>query len=521
MRILGILVALLMTTATVFAGCLTIPEEDEDASPEPGPTLGPNETDDLAQPAAKNDRLYLHGTGPDDVWMSTDADETAISVTMTFTPTAEDYVLEFSLTPSPSRSINLTGDDARACLQLSMTTLGDGPTHEVAFLVDGDERASTTAPSQTIDGQLCVGLEGLDRIASGADVVLRVTVSPEPTTLSTQWEMALDGRSYLDLPIETPVYVDLNATEDGGASSRRADGDVRTYEQNGRWYAEKKITLTGGTGSAGSLNADLSTGNGNVDATPRADSTYRIVLALQGHGDTEQKARQKLDEIRVDHSDDVADDTLMLRARATTPDNRWTNQSAHIDAEIPTQTEVDDLSLTTGNGAIDATDLTGGTASFDTGNGAITLAALTFDEAAAESGNGQVSVQDGSYGALGVGTGNGQIRVDGAHAGDLDASTGNGQIDVQGTPTGGAWDLATGNGQVEVTVPDTSQYGYDAQGETSPYTGTVTIDLADAEPVGEQEAHSKHERTTDYDQRQVKTQITASTGNGGVEIVGD
>lgn len=521
MRSLGILVALLMTTATVFAGCLTIPEEDEDASPEPGPTLGPNETDDLTQPAAKNDRLYFHGTGPDDVWMSTSADETAISLTTTFTPTTDDHVLAFSLMPSPSRSINLTGDDARACLQLSMTTLGDGPTHEVAFLVDGDERASTTAPSQTIDGQLCVALEGLDRIAAGADVVLRVTVSPTPTTLSTQWEMALDGRSYLDLPIETPVYVDLNATEDGGASSRRADGDVRTYQENGRWYAEKIITLTGGTGSASLLDVGLSTGNGHVDAAPRADSTYRIVVELQGQGDTEQQARQKLDEIRVDHSDDVDDGTLLLRTRATTPENRWTNQSAHIDAEIPTQIELEDLSMTTGNGALDATDLTGGTASFDTGNGAITLAALTFDEAAAESGNGQVSVQGGSYGALGIGTGNGQIDVDGAHAGDLDASTGNGQIDVQGTPTGGAWAVSTGNGGVEVVVPDSSQYGYDAQGVTSPYTGTVTIDLAGTEPVGEQEDHSKHERTTDYDRRQVKTQITAQTGNGGVGIVGD
>ncbi len=522
MRTLGILVALLMIAATVLAGCLTIPEDEEGETPEPGPTLGPNETDDLTQPAAKNNRLYFHGTGPDDVWMSTNANESSTTLTATLTPASDDHVVEFPLTPSPGRSINMTGADATACLQLTMATVGMGPTHTTALLVDGAEVASTTASSQTVNGQLCMALEGIDRIPSGADVTLRLTVSPEPTTLNAQWEMDLDGRSYLTLPIETPVYVDLNATGDGGpSSSRRADGDVMTYQQNGRWYAEKTVTLTGGVGSADDLDVTLATGNGHIDATPRADSTYRAVLELAAHADTEEEARAKLDEIRVEHSDDISDGTMEWRTRASTPGNTWNNQSAHIEAEIPTQIELQDLSLDTGNGALDATDLTGATAGFDTGNGAIRLTGLTFDEATADSGNGQLSVDGGSYGALDLDTGNGQIEVEGARIGDLDASTGNGQIDVQGTPTGGAWSASTGNGQVEVVVPDTSQYGYDARGGTSPYTGTVTIDLADTEPVGEQEAHSKHERTTNYDERQVRTQIDVSTANGDVDIVGD
>lgn len=520
MRSLPILIALMMIAATTVAGCLELPEE-EDETPEPGPTLGPNETDDLTQPASNNNRLYFHGTGPDDVWMSTDANESSTTLTTTLTATSDDYVVEFGLTPAPERTVNMTDGDATACLQLTMSNVGMGPTHTVALLVDGDQVASATAPSQTINGQLCLALEGLDGIPTDADVVLRLTVSPEPTTLSATWEMDLDGRSHLTLPIETPVYVDLNATGEGGdSSSRRADGTVQTYQQGGTWYAEKTITLTGGVGSASTLDVEFATGNGHLDATPRADSTYRVVVELAGHGETEDEARQKLDEIRVNHSDDVAGGTMTLRTRATTPDNNWNNQTAHIEGEIPTQLALGSLSMDTGNGAIDATDLSGGTASLDTGNGGVDLNGLTFDDAEASSGNGQIRVDGGAFGALGIDTGNGQVDVEGAQAGDLSASTGNGQIDISATPTGGSWSADTGNGAIDITVPDTARYGYDAQGDTSAYTGTVTIDLADTEPVGEQEAHSKHERTTDYDSRDVTTQIGASTGNGDVDIVG-
>lgn len=248
----------------------------------------------------------------------------------------------------------------------------------------------------------------------------------------------------------------------------------------------------------------VETGNGPVTVKQGDD---RATVSLWGRGQTEQEARDQVLGIKVD----IAPQAVSVKATAAD----WGDRGAAVDVRIAGDL-LGDLDIDTGNGAIEVGDFGGDGWVVATGNGAIDIqgAATSID---ARTGNGPVDMAGGSS-SLKIHTGNGAVSITGNHV-DIEVVTRNGAIEVDAAATASAsWSLQSSNGAIDVVVPQPNDTGYDARGTTG--NGGVTIDLEGTAAVGTQTPNSKHERTTDYDDRTVQVEIVGTSGNGKVTIEG-
>lgn len=225
----------------------------------------------------------------------------------------------------------------------------------------------------------------------------------------------------------------------------------------------------------------LRTGNGAIDAF---DTTGKSTISMWGQGDTEAEARDRLASLQLE----TDSKTVIVFT------DSWNNRGASIEAPVGGG-QLDHLEASTGNGAVDVTGVTSKTLDVDSGNGAIDI--------------------QGSFESIHADTGNGAIDQSGP-VGDMTLETGNGAIDAAPTARGGTWTFSSGNGAMDLEIVEGPTFGYDIQATTP--NGGIEFELSETEPVGQQSARAKHERTTEFEGRAIQTTVTMTTGNGAIDV---
>jgi hypothetical protein len=476
------LILALLLMILPLTGCLSLEDQDGDQDDGEAPTPDPNLTSDPAQPAKGNNVLYLHARGTADLWMDLDEDATDTSLTGMVTPGSDETWWQFPLTPASGRELTMTADKAALVVMITSQTTVGTPTDVKARLFIDDAEFSSAERTGHLSGGANMALAVPLTIEAGASMRLDVCVCPSEVSLSVQYAIHTDGASALQLPIATPI-LDAGTQDEGqgggSGGAGRSESDVRTYQQNGRWHAEKTVTLTGAV-AVNDVELSFGTVNGDVDVSTWSEDSYKVEALLKGQGASEQAARARLDALVVDHDDGTSGGTMDLSTQVQSKD-QWRNQTGVLTVQVPPSAAYPDASMTTINGDVSAERLDGGSFRLSTTNGDVTLTDTTVT--------------------------------------DVDMSTDNGRVvaDVQSTASG-TYRLDSINGNVDLTVPDGASYGYDATGDT--VNGQVAIDLAGTEPVGSQSAQHKHLRTSDYGSRLIQVEVDAGTVNGNVDIHG-
>jgi len=259
----------------------------------------------------------------------------------------------------------------------------------------------------------------------------------------------------------TGAQVPSNVLERGPVTVRR-EGD--------RWIAERVDAMEVGVLEEGA-DVALSTVNGGVDASPAA-TRPRLQAFLQGRGDTEQAARQRLDTLLVVYELDAG--RLVAQARTTSASqDAWRDVVARLDLESP---------------------------------------AIGFGDVSAETTNGALEMKSLRAQRLTAATTNGEVTIDGTYS-EVVAKTTNGGIAATIAVASGSVQLTTTNGQVGLAL-ERGDAAIDARGSTT--NGEVTLSFAGTEPVGEQDREQKHVRSPGYATAGRRVAVELQTTNGPV-----
>ncbi len=193
------------------------------------------------------------------------------------------------------------------------------------------------------------------------------------------------------------------------------------------------------------------------------------------------------------------------------------NGDAHVDG-----IDFETVTAETDNGDIEGASVVAERFDAETDNGDVDLEG-DLGVVEAQTDNGDVGLA-GTMDRVTADTDNGEVTVTGTVS-EVQATSDNGDITLQLTPeSSGQLDLTSDNGRVAVTVPETSQHGYDVTARTD--NGDITIDLEEAEAAGageddEEDEHGGdevHARTSGYEDRAIKLEMSIATDNGDVWV---
>jgi hypothetical protein len=303
-------------------------------------------------------------------------------------------------------------------------------------------------------------------------------------------------------PAEPGVPEGDNAgTSSSHSSPQRDDGTVEVKSEGGQSVATRTVTIRNDFGGAVRSHVVLGSFNGAVVLKPSTDGGYHFTAQLYGRGQSEQEARQALDLLRLQNTDDLRSGELELSfaLTASTPDvlpvpivlPRGANNGASYTLWLPPE-PAHDIEAGTSNGAIATEGLHGPRFKAGTSNGAI-AADGAFDQVEARSSNGAITLE---------GTLN-----------DIDAQTSNAAIAVDLDPTRSSEViLATSNGAVAVEVPRDGT-AFDITADTM--NGRVVIDVEDRDSVSDDHATYRSPRWSSAD---VQMTLDLDTTNGSIVV---
>lgn len=299
------------------------------------------------------------------------------------------------------------------------------------------------------------------------------------------------------------------------------------------FVATKTVTITNDMSGFGTCFLTLKGVNGQVAVSSWDKSGYSFSVTLKGYGSTPTEAKQNLNDLYVESTDEVSGDALVLKAMGATRSD-WNKKSASIAAHVPAS-PVYWLYAQTSNAQMEIEGIKGSVIECATSNGQISISGVSAEKISAATSNGQISLVDVSAGTASLSTSNGQITFsrfssetvsaatsNGKISGDIKASfatlrTSNARIDVSVESSGsGRCDLSTSNSDITLKVKNGEDYGYDVSGDTT--NGEVTISLSNTEPVGEQSKESKHVRTKNYESKKIRIEADLDTTNGDIEV---
>jgi hypothetical protein len=286
--------------------------------------------------------------------------------------------------------------------------------------------------------------------------------------------------------------------------AKRADGPISVEPEGSQFVAKRTVTVANDFGGAAASKVSLDSFNGAVSVQASRDGGYQFKADLYGRGATEDQARQALDRLTLDASDDLAAGILTLS---------FALKSAPLASGGPLPLPVT-LGASSNNGGSFALvvppqpshDLT-----VDSSNGRLTVDGLHGPSLKASTSNGGVTV-GGAFGTLDADTSNGGINLAGTFN-DVQADSSNGGIDADLRFTrGGKVDLSTSNGGIDVRVP-ASGAAYDVTGDTS--NGDVEIRLGGSHI--DSDDHATY-RSPGWETASVQVTIGLSSSNAGITV---
>jgi DUF4097 and DUF4098 domain-containing protein YvlB len=234
------------------------------------------------------------------------------------------------------------------------------------------------------------------------------------------------------------------------------------------------------------MDVDLKAVNGHVSVKQGGSGSWSLKAVLKAHGATQEEANANLEHVVFSwRHTDGSSHFVQAEAREDGSNCRC-NAQGDIDVTLPT--------------------------------GLVMVVT-------AETTNGAVGVQ-GRTDGLSVQTVNGAVNVD-ADVTQVSLETTNGQIQATLRPTAsGRISATTTNGQVALSLPEDAQRGYDVSGRTT--NGQVSIQLKDGDlgpcPSGSQyytpPCNERSFKTHGYDQRAIRSQVSATGTNGQIVVKG-
>lgn len=242
-------------------------------------------------------------------------------------------------------------------------------------------------------------------------------------------------------------------------------------------FCYERILVAEGQIGVEHLPVELIGSNGEINILPSEGDAWRFTATIRVAALTEEMARDALDTAWTwAHEKDDGRHALVARP---TPTNAPLLEPRAIGLtytlELPTWITID----------LDA----------ETDNGRIYVDGFTMDKVDLETDNGEIGLI-------------GKAR-------ELKAATDNGQITAYLRPLAdGAFDLKTDNGQIVLSVPEGRTYGYDIEATTD--NGQVVIGLDDGDRSGKDDGATF--RTKRFDERAIKTRISAEADNGQIVI---
>jgi hypothetical protein len=454
--------------------------------------LKEGEMNDIMQPAAENNVLYMH-IGDGDEWMNTmprDPSASRSSTSPGYAGLANGVGAWFKLKPAPESDLLLNSQET-AIANIRMKVETTSPQYSISTSLSindieysSDERIAIFDSSEHVYSFV---LDVPEKILQGSEVVFSIIVRPPggllfPGTMTAT--IYLEEASTLTLPITYPIKSQpASSSHSGSAQSSSGDRNAKIEESavsasvgsDGKWHAAKTVTITNDFGDAEKCSLSFSTCNGGITASSNGESGYRIVASLEGKGTTRDEAIQNLNELEWDHTDSLSGSEISLGLSIASAD--WQDKCASIAASVPKSAEYSIESRTT-NGGIESTGLHGSSFMAETTNGEV------------------------------VCTGN---------FNNFDIEATNGEIDVKAASSAsGTYNLDTTNGEITLSLKNTDEYGYDVSAQTT--NGEVSIELSGTEPVGSQSKESKHVKTEGYDSKSIKVKVVVETTNGYVEV---
>ncbi len=287
------------------------------------------------------------------------------------------------------------------------------------------------------------------------------------------------------------------------SSPTRTESSVDVRPEGSQYVATKTVTIDNDFGGASRSHVVLTTFNGAIALQPSQDGGYHFTANLYGRGTTEQEARQALDLLELQNTDDLRGDSLELSfaLTANTPSmlpipvvlaNGVNNGAAYF-LQVPPE-PAHDLEAGTTNGAIAAVGLHGPHYKAGTSNGAI-AANGAFDRVEAQTTNGAISLEGGTFN-------------------DVDGQTNNGAIAVTLDPTRSATvHLTTSNGAIAVSVPRDDAVAFDITADTT--NGRVTIEVEDHDSVDDD--HGEY-RSPHWSSADIQLTLDLDTTNGSIVV---
>jgi hypothetical protein len=267
----------------------------------------------------------------------------------------------------------------------------------------------------------------------------------------------------------------------------------------GRYVASKTITVTNDFGGASRADVELATGAGGVTARGWSEGGYKVVVVLEARAGSEAEARSWLAKLSYLHGDDLDGDELRLSSIVRFPDggSNGVSLSGQVTASLPQEPSY-------------ALEL-------DAGSGGATTAGLSGSVVEADTGSGGVSI-DGRFARMVADTGSGGVELAGT-ANSVEAGTGSGGIAARlATGAGGSWTFSAGSGGIDVEVVRNNGAGLEVVADAG--SGTVEVDVTDGRDVGEQSDDHAHVRSAGFDDAPFRISLRASTGSGGIDVVG-
>ncbi|UCH57595.1 MAG: DUF4097 family beta strand repeat protein [Candidatus Bathyarchaeota archaeon] len=228
--------------------------------------------------------------------------------------------------------------------------------------------------------------------------------------------------------------------------------------------------------------------NGPVSVSTWGEAEYKVDLSIGA------RREEYLDDLKIEFGESITQGQKRLSLGYDILPTEHSRYAIEVEVLLPADAVIG-LDLSSSNGGIYLTEITGDTLTLATSNGAI-----EFDDVLAERINGATS--------------NGQIsgRVE---APDTVLSTSNGRIELTLPCTvTGEYVLSTSNGAIDLEV-SSSEVGYSLDLSTS--NGRVDVDLPNLSYTTDQRTR-KVARTTGFDAKDVRITINGSTSNSNVDV---
>ncbi|UCD43991.1 MAG: DUF4097 family beta strand repeat protein [Candidatus Bathyarchaeota archaeon] len=254
--------------------------------------------------------------------------------------------------------------------------------------------------------------------------------------------------------------------------------------------------------------------NGVVKVSTWDKPEYKIDMTVKAWGYTKEEAEANLDELKIELNDTDDEDQKRLILDIERPADTWRRYSVDVDVVLPASTE-NDLDVSSSNGGISVNEVKGKTLKMSTSNGRLKLRDLSAELLSGKTSNGRITLDNVTADRLECRTSNGRIegKVDAVEA---FLRTSNGKVDLDlPCARSGEYELKTSNGSVQVNVEESPSVGFDLDLHTS--MSTVRVNVPDL-VYTRNRRHSKRAKTANYESKEVKIYIDASTSNGSVRV---